>query len=87
MNKSISEDPDKNFEALVKLIQVIRKDSVINKRVIKILQLNPYKRRLVLNRWLEQLKERHASPHLLSALPYLFDDKIAEEVLKLIKKD
>ena len=87
MNKSISKESDKNFEALVRLIQVIRKDSVISKRVITILQLNPYKRRSVLNRWLEQLQERNASAHLLSALPYLFDDAIAEGVLRLIKKD
>ena len=87
MNLSKSTDSDESFKALVMLIQVIQKDPVINEKVIMLLQLNPFRRRTVLNRWLEQLQERHASPQLLSALPYLFDDKIAEEVLKLIKED
>jgi hypothetical protein len=86
MNLSKSIDTDEQSKALVRLIQVIQKDPVINKKVIMLLQLNSYKRRSVLNRWLEQLQQQHASAQLLSALPYLFDDKIAEEVLKLIKK-
>jgi hypothetical protein len=84
LNSSMFPDTDETFEALIKLIQVIQKDPAINKKVIKMLKLDPYQRRFVLNKWLEQLRVRHASQHLLSALPYLFDDKIAEEVLKLI---
>jgi hypothetical protein len=87
MNVSKSIDSDESFKALIMLIQVIRKDPVINKKVIMLLQLNSFKRRSVLNRWLEELKQRHASAQLLNALPYLFDDKVAEEVLKLIKKN
>ena len=86
MNSSMFVDPDETFDALIKLIQVIQKDPAINKKVINMLNLDPYHRRFVLNKWLEQLRVRHASQHLLSALPYLFDDKIAEEVLKLIKE-
>jgi hypothetical protein len=80
-------EANETFDALIKLIQVIRKDPAINKKVINMLKLDPYQRRFVLNKWLEQLRVRHASQDLLSALPFLFDDKIAAEVLKLIKKD
>jgi hypothetical protein len=79
-------DPDKAFEPLKRLIQVMRKDPVINAEVMKILKLDPYQRRFVLNNWLEQLRLRNASENLLSALSCLFDDKIAEKVLTLINE-
>ena len=79
-------DPDKAFEPLKRLIQVMRKDPVINAEVMKILKLDPYQRRFVLNNWLEQLRLRNASENLLSALSCLFDDNIAEKVLTLINE-
>lgn len=86
MKSSKPADPDKAFEPLKRLIQVMRKDPVINAEVMKILKLDPYQRRFVLNNWLEQLRLRNASENLLSALSCLFDDKIAEKVLTLINE-
>jgi len=71
-------------DELAGLIQIARKDPVINHRLINVLQLNSFERRSVLNVWLEQLRQRNASENLLSALSCLFDDKIAEKVLTLI---
>lgn len=74
------------FESLNKLIQVMRDDEVINKKVIEMLQLDSYPRRFVLNNWLERLRGQRAPQNLLSALSCLFDDKVAEQVLTLINK-
>lgn len=79
-----TEDIDKEFEPIKKLIQVMRDDPVINEKVIKMLQMDSYQRRSVLNNWLEQLRRRNASGNLLNALSCLFDDKVAEKVLVLI---
>ena len=84
MKKPIKEANDNESESLIKLIQVMRDDSLINKRVIEMLKLNSYQRRAVLNNWLERLREQNAPQKLLSALSCLFDDKIAEQVLALI---
>ena len=67
-------------------MHVMQNDPVIHDKVIKMLKLDPYQRRLVLNNWLEQLRVRHASENLLSALSSLFDDKTAADVLILINK-
>jgi hypothetical protein len=66
------------------LIQGIRDDPEINKRVIQLLKLDSYQRRNVLNRWLEQLRRKSASENLRQALSGLFDDNIAKKVLTLI---
>ena len=79
-------DPDKAYNSLARLVQVIQKDPVIRKKVIKMLKLDSYKRRTVLNNWLEQLRQQQASPKLLSALSCMFDDTIAEEVLSIVNK-
>jgi len=67
-------------------MQVIQKDPLINEKVNQLLKLESYQRRYNLNIWLEQLRMRQASENLLKALSYLFDDKIAKEVLTLINK-
>jgi hypothetical protein len=72
------------MEPILKLMLVMQKDPLIKKKVLHMLKLESYQRRLVLNRWLEQLRARQAPENLLSALTYLFDDKIAEEMLTLI---
>lgn len=71
-------------EAFKILIEIMRDDPEINEKVIKMLQMDSFQRRYVLNNWLEQLRLRHASENLLSSLSCLFDDKIAEQVLALI---
>lgn len=84
MQSSEQTDPNKNFEPIKRLIQVMQNDPVIHERIIQMLNLDSYQRRALLNNWLEQLRIRNASEKLLSALSCLFDDKIAEEVLTLI---
>jgi hypothetical protein len=71
-------------EQFGKLIQVMRNDPEINKRIIQLLKLDSYQRRNVLNRWLEQLRHTSASENLMQALSNLFDDNVAEKVLTLI---
>jgi len=73
-------------DSFLHLLQIIRDDPVVNKRVTEILQLNPFRRRLILNRWLEQLRFQDAPKKLLQALSSLFDDDIAEKTLALINK-
>jgi hypothetical protein len=86
LNSSKLADPNNSIEPLKRLIHVMQKDPIINAEVIKILNLDSYQRRSVLNNWLEQLRLRKAPENLLSALCCLFDDKIAREVLVLINK-
>jgi len=80
----VQEDFDKGLDHFIKLMQVMQKDSLINEKVIQMLRLDSYQRRSVLNVWLEQLRNHHASQNLLSALFCLFDDKIADKVLTII---
>ena len=84
MKLSKKEDADNDVESFEKLIQVMRDDSLINEKVIQMLQLDSFQRRSVLNSWLEQLRVRNAPKNLLSSLFCLFDDNIAERVLTLI---
>jgi hypothetical protein len=73
----------KNNEISI-LIQLTNKDPEIKKRITKLLQLNSYNRRFELNVWLEKLRQRNASENLCKTLFILFDDMVAEKVLKLI---
>jgi len=78
------EDIDNDFELLKKLVQVMRDDPLINEKIIKLLRMDSFQRRAVLNNWLEQLRIRKAPDNLLQALSSLFDDKIADQVLAII---
>jgi len=75
---------DDESDTLIRLIQVMRDDDVINKKVIEMLKLESYQRRIVLNNWLEHLCGQHAPQNLLKALSCIFDDRIAEQILALI---
>ena len=66
------------------LLQAIKEDREINTRVIQLLKSNSYTRRLLLNKWLEQLRRRQAPEKLIHALSCLLDDDIAKNVLSLI---
>ena len=70
-----------DFKSIRKLLQAIKSDPVISKKIKSILIMGSYARRFVLNNWLEQLRRNKAPSDLLSTLSYLFDDKIAEQVL------
>ena len=84
MKKPINEANDNESESLIRLIQVMRDDDLINKKVIEMLKLDSYQRRSVLNNWLERLRKQKAPQNLLNALSCLFDDKTAEQVLAII---
>jgi len=77
-------DTDEIFEQFIKLVQVIRENQEIGLRVRQLLEMNPYKRRIVLNNWLEQLRTQNASDNLINALSCLFDNVIVQKVLSLI---
>ena len=78
------ENTENEFEPFIKLIQVMRDDSLINEKVIKMLKQNSYQRRIILNNLLEQLRRQNAPGNLIQALSCLFDDIVAEKVLTLI---
>ena len=84
MKPSVAKNNNNQFESLGRLIQIMRDDEIINKKVIEMLQRDSYQRRAVLNNWLEKLQRQNAPQNLLSALTCLFDDKIVEQVLALI---
>jgi hypothetical protein len=71
-------------EQFSRLIQLIRNDQELNKRVMHLLKLDSYQRRLVLNRWLEELRRISAPDSLRHALSHLFDDRVSDKVLTLI---
>ena len=73
-------------QSFAHLLQAIKEDKAINTRVIQLLKLNSYTRRVLLNKWLEQLRRIQAPEKLIEALSCLFDDKIAKNVLNLINK-
>ena len=85
MNSSNAFGLETEFKSFLKLVQAMRKDPVINKKVVHILKLDSYLRRLVLNNWLEQLRKENAPKKLTQTLSFLFDDIVAENTLKLIK--
>ena len=70
--------------SIEKLLKAIRHDPVINKKIVNILKMDSYPRRLVLNNWLEKLSQQNAPDKLTQALSCLFDNEIAEKTLNLI---
>ncbi len=84
MKVSKPPNSDKELDPFIKLIQVMWDDPLINEKLIEILNMESYKRRIVLNNWLEQLHRQKASENLIQALSRLFDDKVAKNVLSLI---
>jgi hypothetical protein len=78
---------ESEFESIKKFLQAIRYDPVLNRKLAGILKMDSYTRRFVLNNWLEQLRRNNAPQDLLSTLSCLFDDKIAEQILRFIHKN
>jgi hypothetical protein len=75
-----------DLEPFEKLLQAMRSDPLINKKVIVLLKMGSYPRRLVLSSWLEKLGHQNAPKKLTQALSCLFDNEIAEKTLNLINK-
>ena len=77
---------DNSLKSFGTLIEIMRDDKDINEKVMAVLRLDSYKRRAILNDWLEQLRIQKAPQNLINALSSLFDDKVAEQVLQFIYK-
>ena len=77
---------DNSLESFGTLIEIMRDDKDINEKVMVVLRLDSFKRRIILNNWLEQLRIQKAPQNLINALSSLFDDKVAEQVLQFINK-
>jgi hypothetical protein len=77
---------DNSLESFGTLVEIMRDDKDINEKVMAVLRLNAYKRRTILNNWLEQLRIQKAPQNLINSLSSLFDDKVAEQVLQFINK-
>ena len=77
---------DNSLESFGTLVEIIRDDKDINEKVMAVLRLDAFKRRTILNNWLEQLRIQKAPQNLINALSSLFDDKVAEQVLQFINK-
>lgn len=80
----ITQTTNNNYKSIRQLLDVIRTDPLVHEEVGKLLKLDAYHRRIMLNDWLEQLRRRRASERLLHALACLFDDHIAAQVLEFI---
>ncbi len=76
---------ERRTDPFIRLINVIQNDCIINNRIKKMLELDSFNRRTVLNRWLEQLNRKNASVNLRQSLSCLFDDSVAKKVLTIIK--
>ncbi len=84
MNAMNTNNLKTKFEPFEKLLQAMRNDPLINKKIIILLKMDSYPRRLVLNNWLEKLSQQNAPDKLTQALSCLFDNEIAEKTLNLI---
>ncbi len=73
-------------EPFTNLLQVIAEEQEIKTRVVQLLKLDPFRRRLLLNKWLEQLRHKGAANKLMNTLSCLFDNDIAEKTLSFINK-
>ena len=86
MKKVKSNNVETEIDSIRHLLLAIRKDPLMNKKVTRLLKLDTYPRRLVLNTWLEQLRLNNAPGKLTKALSILFDENIAQKALKLISR-
>lgn len=73
-------------ESLIRLVEIMQKDTRINREVTRMLNLDGYHRRIVLNDWLEGLRKKNAPQDLMRALGCLFDDDIARDLLALLRR-
>jgi len=80
------DNDESDFEPIRKLLQAIQNDPLINKKVISILKMDSYRRCLVLNNWLEQLRRKNAPGKLIQTLSIMFDDSVAKKIFELINK-
>jgi hypothetical protein len=68
------------------LLSTVLDDPPIRKKFIKMLQLPPIERRIILNNWIKTYWLKNTGPEIIQALACLFDDKLAAETLNLLNK-
>lgn len=86
LKNSIRDCCEENSDPLDTLIEVLNNDQEIKERVIQLLQMDPCRRHAVLNKWLEQLRGKHAPPGMIPALTCLFADTVAMKLLKKLER-
>ena len=74
------------FQYLEHLLGKVLEDPIIRIRFLEILRSQPCERRLILNNWIAAYWMKSTGPEVIQALAYLFDDKLAEETLRLLTK-
>ena len=77
---------NEEFEQFAQLLFAVMEDPVIHDKILKTLKMDSFKRRFVLNNWLEQLRLQKAPAKLRRLLAYLFDDAIAEKTISLLDR-
>ena len=86
--KAAGKDINQNSEAgrIYQLFGPTLEDPLVRKRLIELLQLQPFERRMILNNWIEMYWLKNTGPEIIQALACLYDDKLAAEVLTLISR-
>ena len=71
-------------EAFVKLIQVAKEDSNINKTLISILSMDPFQRKSAIGSLIEDMQLKGAPKKFVAAIANLRDDKVADRALAML---
>lgn len=71
-------------EAFVKLIQVAKEDSNINKTLISILSMDPFQRKSAIGSLIEDMQLKGAPKKFVAAIANLRDDKFADGALAML---
>ena len=84
--KAAGKDINQNSEAgrIYQLFGPTLEDPLVRKRLIELLQLQPFERRMILNNWIKMYWLKNTGPEIIQALACLYDDKLAAEILTLI---
>ena len=84
--KAAGKDINQNSEAgrIYQLFGPTLADPLVRKRLIELLQLQPFERRMILNNWIKMYWLKNTGPEIIQALACLYDDKLAAEILTLI---
>jgi len=71
-------------EAFVKLIQVTKEDSNINKTLISIISMDPFQRKSAIGSLIEDMQLKGAPKKFVAAIANLRDDKVADRALAML---
>ena len=71
-------------EAFVKLIQVAKEDSNINKTLISIISMDPFQRKSAIGSLIEDMQLKGAPKKFVAAIANLRDDEVADRALAML---